>query len=130
MKVVKRSKRSSALSMFSQRTCAAYECTLDAERMTDVSVSCYNLLMKNGHFPKRWLDVLDVMIEKSKGMALGKLRIITLIEADLQCVMRMCLGDEDEEMIENDTRFSKANYGLRKNYSIETALLEKKINLQ
>ena len=68
-----------------------------------------------------------MMIEKGKGMVLGKLRIITLIDADLQHIMGICLGDEDEEMIENDTRFSKANHGLRKNYSIETALLEKRL---
>ena len=58
------------------------KCTLDSERMTDILFSYYNLLTKNGYFPKRWLDVLDVMIEKGKGMVLGKLRTITLIEVD------------------------------------------------
>ena len=67
------------------------------------------------------------MIGKGKGMLLGKLRIIALIEADLQHVVRMHLGDDEEETIENDCRFSKANYGSRRNYSIETALLEKRL---
>ena len=67
------------------------------------------------------------MIGKGKGMVLGKLWIITLIEADLQFIMRIYLGDEDQELIENDNRFSKANYGSRRNYSIETALLEKRL---
>ena len=71
--------------------------------------------------------MLDVMIGKGKGMLLGKLRIITLIEADLQCIMRTCLGDNDEEIIEKDRQFSKANHGSRRNYSIETALLEKRL---
>ena len=69
------------------------------------------------------------MIGKGKGMVLGKLRIITLIEADLQYLMRIFLGDEIEEMIETDSRFSRANCGSRKNYSIESALLEKRLIL-
>ena len=95
--------------------------------MTDLLVSYYNLITKNGHFPKRWLDILDVMIEKGKGMVSGKLRVISLIEEGLQHIMRTHLGDKDEdkETIENDTRFSKTNCRSRKNYSIETALLEK-----
>ena len=39
----------------------------------------------------------------------------------------MFLFTNGEELIEKDLRFSKANYGSRLNYSIETALLEKRI---
>jgi len=127
IKVVKRSKCSSVLSIFLLRTYAVYKCALDSDRMTNILVSYYNLLIKNGYFPKRWLDILDVMIEKGKGIVLGKLRIITLIEADLQYMMRIYLGDEEEEMIEHDSRFSRANYGSQKNYSIESAILEKRL---
>ena len=127
IKVVQKSKRSSASSIFSKRTYAVYKCAIDSERMIAVLVRFYNLLLRNEYYPKRWLDILDVMIGKGKGMVLGKLRIITLIEADLQYVMRIFLGEEVEEMIENDSRFSTANYGSRKNYSIESALLEKRL---
>jgi len=41
--------------------------------------------------------------------------------------MKIYLGDKNEELIERDSRFSKANYGSRKNYSIESALLEKRL---
>jgi len=67
------------------------------------------------------------MLGKGKGMIIGKLRTITLIEADLQYIMRIYLDDDDEEMIESDDRFSKSNYGSRKNYSIESAILEKRL---
>ena len=67
------------------------------------------------------------MLGKGKGIIVGKLRTITLIEADIQNIMRIYLEDLDEEMIESDDRFSKSNYGLRKNYSIETAILEKRL---
>ena len=42
-------------------------------------------------------------------------------------MMRMFLYSEEEEIIEKDPRFSKANYGSQKNYLIETAILEKRI---
>ena len=42
-------------------------------------------------------------------------------------MIRIFLCTDGEELIEKDPRFSKANYGSRLNYSIETALLEKRI---
>ena len=52
---------------------------------------------------------------KGEGLVLGKLKIITLIEADWKCMMRMYLGEEEEEIIKGDSRFSKLNCSLRKN---------------
>ena len=72
---------------------------------------------------------METILEKGKGPLLGKLRNITLIEGDLQMMMRHHLYSEKEEMIETDSWFSKANYGSRKNFSIETALLEKRLIL-
>ena len=42
------------------------------------------------------------MLEKGKGPLIRKLRMITLIEADLQYVMSMHLSDKIEEKIEQD----------------------------
>ena len=125
--MVKQSKRNSASSMFLSRTYAVCKHALNSKRITNILVSFYNLILKKGYFPRRWLGVLNVMIGKGKGILLGKLQIINLIEADLQCIMRTCLGDNDEEIIEKNCRFSKANYGSQWKYSIETALLEKRL---
>ena len=43
--------------------------------------------------------------------------------------MRIALGSKEEELIENDDRFSMANYGSRQSYSIELAILEKRLIL-
>ena len=67
------------------------------------------------------------MLGKGKGIILGKLRTITLIKADLQYIMRIYLEDLKEELIELDNRFSKLNYGSRKNYSIKLVILEKRL---
>ena len=69
------------------------------------------------------------MLEKEKGLVLGKLRMITLIEGDLQIIIRRYLRADSQELIENNERFSTANYGSQKNYAIESALLEKRLIL-
>ena len=96
--------------------------------MTNILVTYYNVLINRGYYPTRWLKILDVMLGKGKGMIIGKLRTITLIEADLQLIMRIYFDDQDEEIIESDERFSTSNYGSRKNYSIESAILEKRLS--
>ena len=70
---------------------------------------------------------METTLEKGKGPIIGKLRTLTLIEGDLQMNMRMHLNSDGEELIERDDRFSKSNHGSRKNYSIETAMLEKRL---
>ena len=67
------------------------------------------------------------MLEKGKGPRFDKLRTITLIERDLQILMWLFLDPKEQELIEIDNRFSKANYSSRRNYSIETAILEKRL---
>ena len=41
--------------------------------------------------------------------------------------MRVSIKSESEEIIEKDNRFSKANFGSRKNYSIVSAILQKRL---
>ena len=41
--------------------------------------------------------------------------------------MRIALSAPGQELIENDDRFSKVNFGSRKNYAISTALLQKRL---
>jgi len=127
IKVVKQSKKRSASSIFSRRTYSVYKCALGSEKMTRILVMFYNIVIKNRYYLKRWENIVDVILDKGKGMIIGKLRTITLIEADLQYVMRIYLNDEQEERIEFDNRISTSNYGSRKNYSIETAILEKRL---
>lgn len=41
---------------------------------------------------KKWVQILDVIIEKGKCPIFGKLRIIKLIEEDLQLLMRIYIN--------------------------------------
>jgi len=72
---------------------------------------------------------VEACLEKGKGPILGKLRYITLIKGDLQIGMRIALNSDEEELIEKDDCFSKANFGSRKNFAITTALLQKRLIL-
>ena len=83
------------------------------------------MIIREGYYPQYWLNILNVSIEKGKGIIIGKLWNIQLIEADLQLLIRIYIGSKSEKMIEKDERLSKANYGLRKNYLVESVILEK-----
>ena len=67
------------------------------------------------------------MLEKGKGPIVNKLWTIQLIEADFQLIMQIFLNHRNSENIESNTRLSKFNYRSRKNYLIETILLEKRL---
>ena len=69
--------------------------------------------------------MLDAMIEKGKGNTINKLRVMKIIEADFQPLMRMFLGIRIVDYYENDRRKSEHNYGSRKGFSMQSTLLRK-----
>ena len=73
------------------------------------------------------MKVLDVILEKDKGPIIGKLRTIQLIEADLQLLMRIFTGGRNNHNAESNERLSQHNCSSRRNYSIDTAIFEKKL---
>ena len=87
--------------------------TLINERMTNLLVKYYNVIIAVQIFPARWLKTPAVMIEKGKGPVLGKVRIIQLIEADLQLLMRIFVNTRNKGSVEVDERTYKSNYGSR-----------------
>ena len=46
--------------------------------------------------------ILEICIEKRKGLLLGKLWNLQLIKRDLQIIMRIFLSIDEEELIEKD----------------------------
>lgn len=64
-------------------------------------------MIQVGCYINRWKKNLYVIIEKGKGSILGKLRIIQLIEAYFQTLLRKCTGLRDDDKIENYNRMSK-----------------------
>ena len=127
MKTVKKAKKRSASSVFSKRTYSVYKCALGSQYMTEILITFYNAVFRKGHYLERWIKLLAVILEKGKGPIIGKLRTLQLIEGDLQILMRIFIGGRNDENLDSDSRLSTFNYGSRKNYSIETALLEKRL---
>ena len=73
------------------------------------------------------MKILDIITEKESGLVIGKLRIIQLIEANLQLLIWVFIGSRNQNLLEIDSQISKYNYSLRKNYSIKLAILEKRL---
>ena len=67
------------------------------------------------------------MLEKGKGLLLGKLCIIQLIEANLQLVIIICTNVRNKYQIECNNRISKISFKSWLNYSIDTAILWKRL---
>ena len=51
--------------------------------MTNILVEFYNIILREGYYPKRWLNLVDITLEKGKGLIIWKLRTIILIKGDL-----------------------------------------------
>ena len=57
--------------------------------------------LEHKNHPKRWLDVADETLEKDKGQKINRLRILELIEAEMQLLTKMFLKlriDEEHTM--------------------------------
>jgi len=127
--VIEKDKSRSASSMFSKRNYCVCKCAIFCDRMMNFLVRYYNATLRHQNYPDRWLDVLDVMLEKGKGNVVNELRVMQIIEAYLQSLMRTFLSLRIEHKIEKEKRLSKYDYGSRKGYSAEVALLDKRLLL-
>ena len=68
-------------------------------------VSCHNLNISNQIYPERWLKILNIMLEKGKGLLLGKLRTTKLVEANFKLLMRVFIIERIIGLIETDEIF-------------------------
>ena len=75
-KSCQKGKKRRTLSIFSSRTYTVYKYSLASERFTNAIVEFYNIIISECHYLNRWLDILEVLIEKGHGPTLGKLRTI------------------------------------------------------
>ena len=76
----------------------------------------------------RWLHALQVMLEKIKGQPrLDKLRVIQLMEADLNMMLRIIFGRRLIHCSEDKQLFSPLQWGSRPNRSSQDAILMKRL---
>ena len=75
----------------------------------------------------RWLNLLDITLEKEKGPIIGKSRVTQLHKAESQLLMRIYVGGRNDNNVEKDSRLSQFNCGLRRHYSIDAATFQKRL---
>ena len=73
------------------------------------------------------MKLLDIILEKGKETILEKLKIVQLIEGDVQILIRTLVNQRNKFQIEDNPRIAKYNYRSRLYYSIEDMLLEKRL---
>ena len=70
--------------------------------MNNILVVHCKLIIKEEYYLKRWLNILDTMSGKDKGITLEKPYMIILIEVDIQHIIRIHLSNKNEVPIEED----------------------------
>ena len=60
-------------------------------------IKFYNIILEKVMYLEKWAKILDMIIEKGKGPILGKLKIMQLIEAEIQLIMRICVDARIEK---------------------------------
>ena len=105
------------------------KCVLHSLRMKEILAKFFNMIIERKYYPKRQKKILDVIIEKGKGPILGKLRIMQLIDADIQILIRICIGKQNDNSIENNGKFSKYNCSLRKRILHRNCIIIKEISM-
>jgi len=109
--VVHKAKKQSLSSVFSKKNYSLYKYSIQSELITELLVKYYNAIIIKEFYSLRWLKTLNIILEKGKGPVLGKLRMIQLIEADFQLIMRIFLKLRNKGKIEKDQHLSKFNIG-------------------
>ena len=109
---MKKVKKKSVLLVYSYRNYTICKCMLSNTRILELLMRYFNIIIQKQFVPERQLKILDVIIEKGKRLVIGKLRIIQLIEVDIQLLIRILINTRNKFRIEKDNRVSKSNYRL------------------
>ena len=102
--VVKKVKKRSMSSVFSKRTYVVHKMVIDNDEFLEILTLFYNLVIINGIVLDRWRNIIDTILDKGKGPLLSKLRIIELIEGDLQLIIRLYVGQRNDKNIKKSKK--------------------------
>jgi hypothetical protein len=102
-----------------------------ADLLATVHAAMMPVPLDDGFFPSRWKHVVDVMLEKIPGVSRSdKLRIIQLLEADLNQVLRISFARNFARLAkEHEGIISKHQYG-RAQKTCMTPVLNKLLTVQ
>jgi hypothetical protein len=102
-----------------------------ADHMATVHAAMITVPLTTGFCPERWKQAVDVMLEKIPGVPRSnKLRIIQLLEADLNQVLRISFAINISRLAkEHSGIISEHQYGRAKNTCL-TSVLNKLLTLQ
>ena len=123
--VVWKTKKRSTLSTFLMRDISVCKFEIKSDKVVLMLVKIWKMLIEHNHCPSRWLKFADAMLEQVKVPRLKKLRILEMIEINLQLMMGTHLGVRMNNRVKTDQVVTNYNYSSRKGNYIENSLLEK-----
>ena len=90
-----RAKKRSASSLFSRRIYSVYKCALESDRMMGILVTILNIFLKRQYYPRCWLKLVDVILEKGKGPK-NSLKRVHKVDLDGKIVKTHILKEDIE----------------------------------
>jgi hypothetical protein len=102
-----------------------------ADAQAEVHAALVSIPLLTGYCPERWKHLIDVMLEKIPGVARSnKLRIIQLLEADLNQVLRIAFARNITRLAKtHESVISKHQYG-RSHKTCISPVLNKLLTIQ
>lgn len=107
---------------------AVLKCLAQSKYLTETFAMFYTQIIRHHIVLEQWKKSLACMLEKGKGPLLNKLRIIQLIQADLQMLMRVLILPSANKVIEEGI-INKCQYARRKE-TMMNALVEKRLIIE
>jgi len=96
-------------------------------KLEESIVHLIKLCFRHQHALKRWHNITCIMLKKGKGSRIDKLRIIQLIECDLQLVLKVVFQKQLMPKAENMGRLTYTQHGSRAGKDIATTQFEKRL---
>ena len=104
------------------------KCLSRSDYVVEAMAKLYTLVIKHRIVLPRWRKAIAVMLEKGKGPRIDKLRIIQLISADLQLLMRVIILP-GAEAVYHEKKLNESQYA-RKKTTVMSALVEKRLMIE
>jgi hypothetical protein len=103
-----------------------YKTAIKNDKLSELQAVSINITLNSGYSLKRWQKGLTVMLDKKKGVIkVNKLRVILLMEGDLNCANKTIFGKRMMEFTEEQNEILEECVGSRRNHQASDVSLNR-----
>jgi len=108
-----------------------YKAALKSDRLIELHTKMMAIPHLTGYSPKRWHEIVDVMLQKTPGDSrIHRLQIVALLESDFNQSNRLAIGKPILEPLEDKGALPSMQYGSRLAKLCLSAVLNKQLTFK